>query len=40
MLVAPDWIVKKKQILDEIIKTMEKNGWKQGEFYEKREKIV
>ena len=40
MLVAPDWIVKKKQILDEIIKTMEKNGWKQGEFYEKSEKIV
>ena len=40
MLVAPDWILKKKEILNEIIKTMEKNGWNQGEFYEKREKIV
>ncbi|MDO4425032.1 MAG: TIGR01212 family radical SAM protein, partial [Planctomycetia bacterium] len=33
MLVAPEWIMKKKEIMEQIIQTMEKNGWKQGEFF-------
>jgi len=37
MLVAPEWIMKKKEILDEIIQTMEQNVWVQGVFYKKTE---
>ena len=33
MLVAPEWILKKKEIHDQIIGTMEANGWKQGDLY-------
>ena len=32
-LVAPEWILKKKEIHDQIIGTMEVNGWKQGDLH-------
>lgn len=33
MLIAPEWILKKKEILDQITETMTANGWTQGQFY-------
>ncbi len=36
VLVAPDWILKKKEIEDGIIRTLDENGWKQGEFWEEK----
>ena len=32
--------IPEKRVGQKIIKTMERNGWNQGEFYEKGEKIV